>query len=416
MLFNPSACKKFAKHTFGGKLKEDVLSSWFISNPTFIKKEDTVRITAILRESNREYELWYEVPDSVERYLFSDCLDAFLVAVLPIASMKGCNLELKGCVSEKLYHSLSDNVIPLLSNHADIYHPIKILANKLFAPASCHGHVGTGLSCGVDSFQTILSLLQKHAELPPDVLTFFNVGSHRSTSGFSDEESRRLFRQRLDMNAKCAEEMNLPLLVVDSNIGELLSHHHVPYALIHTFCSLSAVLACGSYFNKYYYSSGFAKYDPIRLNESTAFVDSKLCPWLSTEYAGFESYGGDKTRLQKLREIADSQLVQKHLNVCWRELNNCGKCPKCIRTLMELHLLGKVDKYGDVFDLHEFYEHYDEHKESIYKKADKDEYSKEIVEEFEKLSSFRESTSSRIRFLGKNYGKTYSKSRESLYS
>ncbi|MBP3891530.1 MAG: hypothetical protein J6D29_05090 [Solobacterium sp.] len=384
---------------------EYALSSWAISNPTFIKKEGTVRITAILWESDKEYELWYEVPDSIERYLFSDCLDAFLVAVLPIVSMKGCNLELKGCVSEKLYHSLLDNVIPLLSNNTDIYHPIKLVANKLFAPDCCHGHVGTGLSCGVDSFYTILSLSQKHDETPLDVLTFFNVGSHRSTSGFGDEESRRLFQQRLDMNMKCAEELGLPLLVVDSNIGEYLCRHQVPFALVHAFCSLSAVLACGSYFNRYYYASGQTKYDPSRLNKATGFVESKLCPWLSTEYVDLASYGGDKTRLQKLQDIVDYPLVQKHLNVCWRELKNCGECPKCIRTLMELYLLGKVDKYGSVFDLHEFYEHFDEYKESIYKWADKDEYSREIVEEFEKRSSYRESTPSQEICWGKKLWK-----------
>ena len=381
------------------------MSSWTISNPTFIKKEDTVRITAIIRESNREYELWYEVPDSVERYLFSDCLDAFLVAVLPIASMNGCDLELKGCVSEKLYHSLSDNVIPLLSNHADIYHPIRILADKLFAPASCQGHAGTGLSCGVDSFHTVFSLSQKHAEIPLDVLTFFNVGSHRSTSGFSDDESRRLFQQRLEMNAKCAEEIELPLLAVDSNIGAYLCLHQVPYTRVHAFCSLSAVLACGSYFNRYYYSSSQSSYDPSRLNKDTGFIGSRLCPWLSTEHVSLTSYGGNKTRMQKLLDIADSPLVQKHLNVCWRELNNCGKCLKCVRTLMELHLIGKVDKYGGVFDLHKFYEHFNEYKESIYERAERDEFALEIVEEFEKLSSSREDTSSQTRFWGKKIWK-----------
>ena len=278
-----------------------------------------------------------------------------------------------------------------MSNNTDIYHPIKIIANKLFVPDSCHGHVGTGLSCGVDSFHTILTFSQKYAETPLDVLTFFNVGSHRSTSGFSDDESRRLFQQRLDMNLKCAKELELPLLVVDSNIGEYLCNHQVPYTLVHAFCSLSAVLACGSYFNRYYYSSGQTKYDPSRLNKATGFVESKLCPWLSTEYVCLASYGCDKTRLQKLREIVDSPLVQKHLNVCWRELKNCGKCPKCIRTLMELYLLGKIDKYGSVFDLQEFYEHFDEYKEFIYKRADKDEYAREIVEEFEKRSSYCES-------------------------
>ena len=121
-IYTRKNCKPF----FGGKLKgEYALSSWAISNPTFIKKEGTVRITAILWESDKEYELWYEVPDSIERYLFSDCLDAFLVAVLPIVSMKGCNLELKGCVSEKLYHSLLDNVIPLLNNITSKFYKYK---------------------------------------------------------------------------------------------------------------------------------------------------------------------------------------------------------------------------------------------------------------------------------------------------
>lgn len=54
------------------------------------------------------------------------------------------------------------------------------------------------------------------------------------------------------------------------------------------------------------------------------------------------------TRLEKVRAIAGSQLVQRHLRVCWKNvgsLMNCGQCEKCIRTMVTLEACGVLEQY-----------------------------------------------------------------------
>lgn len=362
------------------------MCTWIIQNYLAIDKGDAIRLAVNVFEEGTKRELWYEVPLAIKDSLLDNCLDAFLVAILPIAMMHGSDIKVKGRISERLHYSLVNNVIPLLSNNSTIYQSIQVTADELCV-FPCHkGHIGTGLSCGVDSFDTILSLKQKGIPDSLDTLTFFNVGFHRSTSGFNDEESRNLFSARLKMNENCAREIGLPMLVIDSNLGWYIHEHKVMFVQVHAFCSLSAVLACGSYFNWYYYSSANTTkdYDSKKCDKDTAYIELSLCPWLSTEYTEFVSYGFTKTRLQKVREIADSGLVQKYLNVCWKEAENCGKCPKCVRTQMELYAIGKIEEFGDVFDVDAFFNQFDEYKKSVYQKRNDDRFFEEIIEELEK--------------------------------
>lgn len=363
------------------------MNEWVIQDYYMKIMGDSIRLSVNVIEEDVERNLWYEVPLAVKDSLLDNCLDAFLVAVLPIAMLSGKDIKVKGRVSKKLHYSLINNVIPLLSSNSDIYHSIHITADDLCAFPCQKGHIGTGLSCGVDSFDTILSLLQEDSPYALDTLTFFNVGSHRSTSGFTDEQSRDLFSARLKMNEKCAREIGLPLLVVDSNLGQYIQEHGVMFTPVHTFCSLSAVLACGSYFSWYFYSSGQAvnAYDPKKSDKASSYIDITLCPWLSTEYTELASYGFTRTRFQKVQNIADNPLVQKHLNVCWREIYNCGECPKCIRTLMELYVLGKVDLFKDVFDVDAFYKNLKKHIQFIYDKRNTGSYYEEIIRELERM-------------------------------
>ena len=134
--------------------------------------------------------------------------------------------------------------------------------------------------------------MKNHDINPLDTLAFFNVGSHRSTSGFTDSESRVLFDGRMQINRDCAHELGLPFFVIDSNIGQFICDHDIMYVKVHTFCSLSAVLVCGSYFSQFYYSSGCTaeEFNVLKCDKGTAYIDLTLTSWLSTEYTDFFSW------------------------------------------------------------------------------------------------------------------------------
>lgn len=77
----------------------------------------------------------------------------------------------------------------------------------------------------------------------------------------------------------------------------------------------------------------------------------------STEGLDCISTGGQMSRVEKTRRIADFEPSYRFLNVCVDpayEGRNCSVCFKCCRTLMTLELLGVSERYSDVFDLEKF--------------------------------------------------------------
>lgn len=382
-------------------------SKWIITVPRREYINDRIRISSdIIREGDSNINLWFEVPAVVEPYLLEDCVDSFLVAVIPIASIKGTDIIVEGKVSERLLFSIQYQILPVLVKYDSKFQDITISTNnkKLkIKENNLERHIGTGLSCGVDSFDSLISGIN-YEYYRIDTLTYFNVGSHRSTSGLNDVESRELFWGRYKRVLECAKDINMPIIAVDSNLGHFLNNMGVSYVAIHIFCSFSAVLACGSYFEHYHYASGISieSFNVNKISIGTVNIECFLTGCLSTEYLSFSISGLTKSRLEKIESICDSNIVQKHLNVCWNEEGNCGVCEKCIRTQLELYSIGKLDLFDHVFDLTKFYSKLTRHLIYVYKRA-RIPYYTEIIRELEK----NDIVPGYIRIYGKLYNMIY---------
>ncbi len=75
-------------------------------------------------------------------------------------------------------------------------------------------------------------------------------------------------------------------------------------------------------------------------------------PLFSSDRMGIAHYGAHAHREEKIRQIADNPLVQRHLRVCWAnraESGNCSRCGKCLATMLLLAELGSLDSF-EVFD------------------------------------------------------------------
>ena len=62
----------------------------------------------------------------------------------------------------------------------------------------------------------------------------------------------------------------------------------------------------------------------------------------------FVHLGAEKWRKEKLIDMVDEPLVQQHLRVCWKHLNensNCCHCEKCIRTMLIVAGEKKLDHF-----------------------------------------------------------------------
>ena len=353
-----------------------------IGIPFIREKDNKVQLVSNISENGKAYEIWYEVASKYGEYLTEERIDAFFVALLPLAMKEKLNIVSDGVVSEKLYFQITKFLIPILAKYSKNFNYIEIsIKSKSGKCVNTQGKNATGFSRGVDSFDTVKDILN-NGDFSLTHLTFFNVGSHKSSSGFSPEESRALYEKRLNISRESSKIINLPLVDVNSNLGE---HLALEYVKIHHFCSFSAVLALQKLFKNYYYSSGYplADFSIKKCDKGSAFYEPLLANMLSTESTAFHITGLDKTRLEKVSSIADYQPSYSNLNVCYNSEGNCGKCEKCIRTQLELYSLGKLELYKGSFDVDGFYSNMDKYIDYMLKHQNHIAY-KEILQQMDK--------------------------------
>ena len=308
------------------------------------------RLCSKIKSEKTEYIMWFQVEEEYIKYLCYERADAFLIALIPYFIKHEMDVSVEAKVSSRLYYQLTRYLIPLLCNNFKKRKPyIKCeLDNSVFPSGNA---VGTGISCGIDSFYTIC----KHTDSKEKMfnithLTFFNAGSNGQ---FGGEEARKLYNIRKEKVRKFAIQNNYKFVCVDSNMNEFIMMNHEK---THTFRSVSCVMALQKLFSKYYYSSGL-DFNKTRIDEfDTATYDILNMQCLSNDNVNLYCPGIEVTRIEKVKEISEYEVTYNWLNVCVREGENCCKCEKCIRTLLELDAIGQLKKYEKVFDLNIFSE------------------------------------------------------------
>ncbi len=327
-----------------------------IGKPYIEDHGEYVRLCSDIEFNDKKQQLYYETEKEYADYLTVELSDAFVVTLLLLAMQNGADIVCRGAVSERLHYQLTNYLLPVITDNIKQYQKIRIEAETkclhFNGPA-----VGTGLSCGVDSFYTVYKNLEhpEGSELRLTHLCFFNAGNNGGRGG---DVARTVFQNRREHFRKAAEEVGLKFLSCDCNINEFLQQNHLA---THTFRTLSMPLALQKLFHLYYFSSGFYATDFKVEFSHLAHYDILTLPILSNENIRFCPVGNETTRMGKVEYIADFPVVQKYLHVCLdnkntEDVKNCSRCSKCKRTMLELFLLDKLDAYKNVFDTGYFYE------------------------------------------------------------
>ena len=331
-----------------------------IHTPYIQELNNRCRLWADIEWDGHTHQLWYETEKKYGSYFVTDLSDSFVVALLLFAMEKGADLLVEGGMSERLHVQLTNNLIPVIAKNISQYSYIPtIYAKKKNITYSSHA-VGTGFSCGIDSFYTIYKGLEHSSDSPMRLthLCFFNAGNNGGNGG---KTARKVFNIRREKFKQVASEIGLEFLSVDCNINEFLHQLHVS---THTFRTLSIPLALQKLFKLYYFSSGFPANDFRFDYYDAGTYDLFSIPNLCTQNTQFMLVGSETTRIGKVNYISDYSIVQQHLHVCLDNKNvkvvkNCCKCKKCKRTMLELYLCGKIENFYDSFDVDYFYSHLD---------------------------------------------------------
>ena len=323
-----------------------------INCPDIIKTATGARLQAEVEVDGIKKVLWYEVESKYAKYLTNERADAFVVGLLWYALKYQHDIRILAPMSERLYYSINKYLAPLMAEIRG-YKPIRLFCNVLTSEPLSNAHaVGTGLSCGIDSFSTICEHMAD--DVPEGYrithFTFFNVGSHKD---FGGPAAVRVFKARAQNVKACAAELDKELITVDSNLSDIL---HMGFALTHTHRSVSAALALQKLFKVYYYSSAIHLKDFKLSKKDPAYYDIFNLSMLSTETISFFSSCTNYNRVEKTRKVARFEPSYEYLNVCEMSTFNCGVCSKCLRTLLTLEVLGVLDKYKAIFNMKAYQE------------------------------------------------------------
>lgn len=325
----------------------------YIGKPYLEKNEDKTRLCATVNYDGKDETIWYEVDNEYADCLCYERADAFLVAFLPYAMAFKHDIKIDSEISERLYYQLKNYYIPSLGKFTEMYNHINIehkgLSSEDYSSTGRRG-VATGFSAGVDSFYSVLKHLDSNTKsYNLTHLTFFKVGA---TGSFGGEKADQAFVERTKEFQNFADKVGLPFVIVNSNVSE---HARMSYNKIHTFRSMSAVLAVQKLFKTYYYSSTGTIKDFSFDTVDVANFDFFNLNNFSVEGMEMYSVGLDSERLEKQDFISKFDITYDYLNVCNKEAFNCCKCEKCIRTMAGFHTLGVLDKYSKVFDVEGYY-------------------------------------------------------------
>lgn len=305
-----------------------------------------------------EKTMWFAVENKNADMLTDDVYDAFVIVSLYLGMHYHQDVYIEGKISPRLYHNIMHYLMKIFDNFSDDTQPIKFTVDGFKktkkGPIDL---VATGISCGVDSLTTIYDnfIETNDEDFKVSGLILANCGTH---GDYENEKTRKIWLERAKLNKKAADELGLPVFLVDSNLHAFthkVSENKMGYLAI--YC---CAMALQKYIKRYLTPSGSSYDNRSKFSLSDRDIDiANYCetymPHLvSTERFELVIDGCQYTRAEKIEKICDWDISKKHLNVCLEPKDdggNCSACQKCARTLLVLDVLGKLDEYGDVFDL-----------------------------------------------------------------
>ena len=305
-----------------------------------------------------DFGCWFAVDEQYGSYLHTESTDAFISAMLWYAMVTGSDIISEAPVSEQMLFSINNYLIPAMCTEEKGYKKIIVKGPTVKVTNDKPCGVGTGMSCGIDSFYT----LWKYCDIEPQArrlthLTYFNMGaifhpdSSKKTRYSVDEfyeKTDEISNEKIKNASEVAKSAGLPLVTVSSNLDSDIYRGAYGYTAVYRNCA--CVLALQKLFKSYYCSSaGWPDYFDLTLSEGSEHYEALLCQCLSTESCTF-ILSDYVTRIEKTKAIADYKLAWSYLDVCFN-FHNCGHCAKCYRTLLTLDLLGHVDNFKQVFDV-----------------------------------------------------------------
>ena len=187
-----------------------------IMKPFISQIGDKSRLNCDILIEGEKRTLWIEVDKEYEKYLCTERCDAYVIGLLGWCLREGHDIKCEIPITDELHYNLTRILIPGLTKYSSGMYAVKIIA-PLDRPLNEGYAVGAACSCGIDSFYSIFSHISSpYKNMNLTHLCFHNVGAYNSFKKYGIEEGRK---ERLAKAREVAAELNLPLVIVNSNLN-----------------------------------------------------------------------------------------------------------------------------------------------------------------------------------------------------
>jgi len=284
----------------------------------------------------------------------SDTFDAFAVAMLLPAMLRGEPLVVEGSVEETLLDSLQGPVQDVIRLLDPAWRRVSVEADgRAERPRTDEPRgAGAGMSGGIDSMHLVRHRLL--ADDVPDPLRI-RIFLHHHVGAHGDDD--HVFAEQVAHARRVAERLGLPLVGSRCILTE--AYRGMPFTHCHTLRNVAATMTLDHLFDLVHYaSSEEVGRSPRRTRFSgIAALDSQILPLFDTPGVRWRSFGGAATRLQKTREVIADDRLCGDLLVCMRGFRNdrralnCGRCYKCARLLLHAEAVGRLDAVSPTVDM-----------------------------------------------------------------
>jgi len=262
----------------------------------------------------------------------TDSADPFLLAALPLAMSRRCDIYVKGTVSPSLVGNLLSLRDLFVRWWPGLYARARITAECISEATglSDSRHSMVAFSGGIDSSYSLYRHVRRLGEPP-----HHSIGCALMVHGFDIPLWQTSNFEAAFAKARVmTDSLSLPLIPVATNLRHFPLIWHVAFG--------PAIAAVMELFGRGYGADIIASGHqlPPHVPEGSHPLSD---PLLSSATFPIVHDGADVTKLDKLRTLQSWPELLKHLRVCWEgpdNATNCGQCEKCIRTILYFRLLG----------------------------------------------------------------------------
>lgn len=285
------------------------------------------RLQGTIQAGRNAHEVYFQTD-----FEFSDsAADAFLLLALPAAMRRGETLV--------MYDPVSPQLLAAVPEIQALYHDwepglkiVEIRAQARDLPDTrtqpVLSHQAVSFTGGVDSF---FSALQSQ---DASLLYVYGLDIPLTNSPLKDQVRNQL--------RWAAAEMGRTLIEVETNLRDF-SDRYWSWQLAFGGALAACALLLSRHMDEFGIPAGQAF--PILQPDGT---HAELTPLFSTEQLKVRTVGYHSSRVEKVKSIASSPVVQNALRVCWENRGgtyNCGACEKCLRTMAALDIFGQLSNF-----------------------------------------------------------------------